>query len=320
MYKARIILIVGLAKGVSAEPSSRPKAPTSADIVAAAPPGAWRPLALDRTLVMELPAGRVVIELAPAFAPAHAGNIVTLAREHFWDGLAVLRVQDNYVAQWGDPNVDADATQQGGAAPRPRSLGSAKAKVPAEISRPLRGVGLVRHRDRDVYAGSVGWVDGFPVAHDGKQAWLVHCYGMVGAGRGDAIDSSTGAELYAVIGHAPRHLDRNITLVGRVVAGIEVLSALPRGPAPMGFYDKAKDYTPITRVRLASELPVNERPALEIMRTESRAFAAFVRARQARRESWFHVPAGHADLCNIGVPVRTVATANVGSANGAPLR
>ena len=45
---------------------------------------------------------RVVIELAPQFAPSHVANILALVREQYFDGLAIMRVQDNYVVQWGD--------------------------------------------------------------------------------------------------------------------------------------------------------------------------------------------------------------------------
>ncbi|MGS0759417.1 peptidylprolyl isomerase, partial [Roseateles sp. GG27B] len=66
----------------------------------------WRALNPDNTLLMELPQGQVLIELAPRFAPRHAANIRTLTRSGFYDGLAIVRVQDNFVTQWGDPNAD----------------------------------------------------------------------------------------------------------------------------------------------------------------------------------------------------------------------
>ena len=52
---------------------------------------------------------------------------------------------------------------------------------------------------------------------------LAHCYGSVGVGRDLSPDTGTGGEFYAVIGQAPRQLDRNIALVGRVVDGIDKL-------------------------------------------------------------------------------------------------
>jgi peptidylprolyl isomerase len=153
--------------------------------------------------------------------------------------------------------------------------------------------------------GEAGHSDSWPAVRARGEAWLAHCYAMVGVGRGDIAGSGSGAELYAVIGHAPRHLDRNITLAGRVVQGIEHLSALPRGAAALGFYDKPEQRITIRSVRLASELPAAERPALEVLRSGTPAWSAYVAARANRtRDGWFTRDAGHVDLCNIRVPVR----------------
>ena len=129
---------------------------------------------------------------------------------------------------------------------------------------------------------------------------------MVGAGRDVAPDSSTGASLYVVIGQSPRHLDRNITALGRVVQGMELLSVMARGPAPMGFYDQAAMRTPLRAVRVAADLPASERTPLEVFRTEGPAWEALVEARRNRREPWYQRPAGHVDLCGLAVPVRPV--------------
>ena len=146
-----------------------------------------------------------------------------------------------------------------------------------------------------------------PAARDpatGK-AWLAHCYGMVGAGRDVASDSGNGSELYAVIGHAPRHLDRNIALVGRVVQGMEWLTSLPRGTGPLGFYEKPGQRMAIRSVRLAADVPEAERMRLEILRTDTPTFAALVESRRNRSDEWYKRPAGHIDLCNVPLPVRT---------------
>jgi len=127
---------------------------------------------------------------------------------------------------------------------------------------------------------------------------------MVGAGRDEAADSGGGTELYVVTGHAPRQLDRNITLVGRVVKGMELLSSLPRGTASLGFYEKAEQRAPIIRVRVAADLPPAERTPLEVLRTDTRTFADLVESRRNRRDSWYKVPAGRIDLCNVPLPTR----------------
>lgn len=285
---------------------------TTQEIVEGAPPAAWRPLDDERALYLELPAGRVVIELAAGFAPRHVANVKALARGGYWDGLAIIRAQDNYVVQWGDPDDETPG--------KARPLGKAEAKLPAEFTRPAAGLPFTRLPVVDGWAPEVGFSDGFAVAREGAagQAWLAHCYGVVGAGRDTAPDSSNATSLYVVIGQSPRHLDRNITTVGRVVQGMELLSVSPRGPAPMGFYEQAAMRIPIRSARLAADLPAAQRTRLELLRTEGPAWEALVESRRNRREGWYQRPAGHVDLCNLAVPVRAVKATAVAPERAAP--
>jgi len=280
-----------VALGTPNAPPQRP--PGAAQILAASAPSDWRPLDPQQTLYLELPSGRVIIELAPEFAPRTVANVEALAREGFYDGLTVFRAQDNYMVQWGD-------------AEGRKPVGTAQRAVAAEFERPLRGLPITKLQDADTYAAETGFVEGFPVAADPVtgRAWLVHCYGMVGAGRDNDVDSGGGTELYAVIGQAPRHLDRNVTLLGRVDAGMELLSVLPRGSGPLGRYDRPEQRVPISSLRLAADLPASQRTDLEVLRTDTPTFLAYVEARRSRPEEWFKVPAGHIDVCNIPVPVR----------------
>src|SRR3546814_8531618 len=98
---------------------------------------------------------------------------------------------------------------------------------------------------------------------------MAHCYGAVGAGRGMAADSSDGTELYVVTGQSPRQLDRNITLVGRVVDGMELLSVLPRGTGPLGFYEDATQPVPIQSIRLASDVTEAAGTQLPALRSDT---------------------------------------------------
>jgi peptidylprolyl isomerase len=135
--------------------------------------------------------------------------------------------------------------------------------------------------------------------------WLVHTYGMVGSGRDNTPDSGGGTELYVVIGHAPRHLDRNVTLLGRVIQGMELLSTMPRGTGNMGFYEKPEQRIPIKALRIATEIPKAERPAIELLRTDTANFRALIEARRTRREDWFQSPVGHLEIGNMWLPART---------------
>jgi peptidylprolyl isomerase len=267
------------------------------ELLDASQPSDWRRLDPANTLYLQLASGRVVIELAPVFAPAHVANIRTLAHEHYWDGLSINRSQDNFVVQWGDP-TEEDKDR--------RSLGTAKAHLPAEFTRSSTGVPFERLPDSDGWAPEVGFSDGFPVARDPQQGstWLAHCFGAVGDGRVLAADSIYGSELYVFDGHSPGQLDRNITVVGRVVQGMELLSTLPRGTGPLGFYEKAAQRVPIQSIALASDVPAAQRTALQVLRTDTPLFRAVVESRRNRRDDWYKVPAGHIDLCNVPLPTR----------------
>ncbi|MGH9441394.1 MAG: peptidylprolyl isomerase, partial [Thermoanaerobaculia bacterium] len=296
-----LTLALLLPPGLRAETPAPNTPPTMAEILTASKPSDWRPLDPENTLVVELPAGRAVIELAPAFAPEHVENVKKLVRAKYFDGLAFLRSQDNYVVQWGDPNADDRAA--GGPGAKARPIAPAREKLPAEFTRPLSGLPFTRLPDVDGYSPEAGFSGGFPAARDPKsgRAWLAHCYGMVGVGRGDALDSGNGSEIYVVIGNAPRHLDKNVALIGRVLQGMELLSTLPRGSAAMGFYEKGEERSPIRSIRVAADLPGPARPNLEVFRTDTSAFSALVESRRNRRESWFASPAGYVELCNVPI-------------------
>ncbi|WP_273163295.1 peptidylprolyl isomerase [Massilia timonae] len=292
-------LLALFSSGASAAPArpgkELPPKPSVADVVKASQAGDWRPLDPENTLYMELPAGRVVMELAPNFAPKAAGNIRALVRERYFDGLWIMRAQDGFVVQWGDPDEET---------PRPFR---ADKTMDAEFTVPAKGTGkFTQLKERDVYAPQVGHVNGFPAARDPKagQAWLPHCYAMVGVARDEASNTGNGSQLYTVIGHAPRHLDRNITVVGRIVSGMPLLTVMPRGTGAAGFYEKAEQRTPIASVRLAADVPLPERSKLEVMRTESAAFQAVIEAQRNRGGPWTKVAAGAIDLCNVPIPVR----------------
>ena len=311
--------------------------PAPGEIVAAAKAEEWVAIAPSDLLVMDLAAlngkpRRVVIQLMPApFSQGWVGNIRKLAAAHWWDGTSINRVQDNYVVQWGDATEKKALPEGLAVVPESAYLHEVESVLvgmgPAMPDINIREYVAVNH---DNYADGVGFLDGFAVAknggtarlevkkwgknvqlHDVKinytQIWPTHCYGMVGVGRNLSPDTGTGAELYTVIGHAPRHLDRNIALVGRVIEGMEHLSSLPRGTGALGFYEKEEERVSILSVRLGNE--AKDVPTFEYLSTESTSFAAYADARANRRDPFFIKPAGGADICNIPVPVRRKATA-----------
>jgi peptidylprolyl isomerase len=274
-----------------------PKKLTPNDVVNSAPRSAWVRIPAEDLLVMTLDGGgRVVVQLAPDFAPAHVANIRKLALSTYWQGASVYRVQDNYVAQWGLGEIE-------------RALPAGVVERPAhEYWREGASLQLTALGSTDPYASQgAGFSKGWPVARYGDgNVSLTHCYAMVGVARGLAPDTGSGGELYAIIGHAPRQLDRNIAIVGRVVQGIELLSSLPRGTEALGFYKKGTVAKPISSIALASALPEASRPAFEYLDERSPAFATYLKLRANRDDDFYRTPAGGVDLCNAPVPVRVV--------------
>jgi peptidylprolyl isomerase len=268
-------------------------APTPDAMLASAPASAWRTLDPDDTLYVTLPRGRIVIELAPQFAPRYVANIKKLVRQGFFNGLPIFRVQDDVVVEWGDPTGH-------------RSVGLARRAVTAEFERPSRNLPFTALPDPDTYAPQVGFSDGFPAARDPVfgRAWLVNCYGMVGAARGDNVDSGGGTALYTVIGGPQRQWDRNTTMVGRVVEGMPILSTLPRGDGPLGVYMNRHQWVRIESVQIAADLPTGKRTPLEELRTDTPTFTQYVESLRNRRGPWFKVPAGRVSVCAIPLPVR----------------
>ncbi len=268
---------------------------TTAAVMESLEAGDWRQPDQENLFYLRLPDGVVIIELAPETAPKTIANIKKLAQDKYFDGLAIIRSHDNYVAQWGDP-AETVAEQ--------RSIGEAKQTIETEFDVASDSVTMIAVDSRDPYADSVGFVDGFPAASDGNRTWLAHCYGMLGVARGMQPDSGNGTSLYVVTGHAPRHLDRNLTVAGRVVVGIEHLSSLPRGTGPLGFYETAAERTLIVDARMGSDIPATDQVKIDILRADTVAFSRYVESRTHRNEEFFVHPTGRIELCNINPPIR----------------
>ncbi|GAA3901488.1 peptidylprolyl isomerase [Sphingomonas limnosediminicola] len=294
MHMRSLLLLASAALLIGAAPAKK-KLLTPTDVVTSSPASAWKTIPADDLLVMDLAnGGRVVVQLAPRFAPVHVANIRALARANYWDDASVYRVQDNYVAQLGQN--ESEKPWPAGVQPKP----------PEEYMRPTKGLAITPLGSPDAYAPNAGFADGWPVGYSPKAGWatLAHCYATVGVGRNLSPDTGTGGELYAIIGNATRHMDRNIAVVGRVIDGIEKLSSLPRGTEALGFYKDKAQYMPIAKLRLASQIAPGERPSYEYMDTGSASFAQYLHIRANRHDDFYIRPAGGVDLCNVQVPVR----------------
>jgi len=305
----RIATIAALALSyqafISPAAAQEAEAVTPNSVVAAATPDEWVAIAPEDLLVMDLApdaqgrARRVVIQLLPPpFSQPWVENIRTLAVAHWWDGTSVYRVVDNWVAQWGGGEGEGFVA---------RALPEGVVSTSESYSVHLFCTWSSRNREHgffDCPFDHPGQVDAYvPLGLSGFiNGWPIHCYAHVGVARDLAPDTGTGAELYAVIGHAPRQLDRNIAVVGRVIAGIEHLSTLPRGTGDAGVYEDRAADTLILSVRLGNELA--EPPTFEYLATESESFARYVEIRANRQDAFYTLPAGGVDICNVQVPIR----------------
>ncbi len=309
-------------------PASAEEAVTPTSIVAAAPAADWIAIDPADLMVMDLAPDRdgnarpVVIQLMPTpFSQGWVGNIRKLAAAHWWDGTSVYRVQDNYVVQWGDATEEKALPEGMKVVPESEYVLPITDKLDEVVAGTLTDAFEAYFENRHYwkegdpdsfprsgpYADIETWAKGWPLAtnDDGTSVWPIHCYGMVGVAR-DLETTGMASDLYVVIGQAPRQLDRNIALVGRVIEGIEHLSSLPRGHGELGFYgdDEADKRVPILSVRIGAE--ARDLPRFEYLSTESDSFAAYAHSRANRQDDFYKVPAGGADICNVPVPIRRV--------------
>lgn len=282
---------VGIAKAPA--PAARPS-PSEAL------PADWRAIPDDEILVMTLAGGRrIAIRLAPVYAPEHVANVRRLALAHYWDGTSVYRVQDNWVTQWGGQPDDPP----GDAGNKPLPIGVVKA--PAAEYEVAGGLRTAQALGPDAYAAATGiTADGWAVAGGagaGAPGWLAHCYGTVGVARDASPDTGSGSELFMPIGGSARRLDRNYTIIGRVIEGAGLLSGLPRSDAAMGMYPAGSGRVPIVSARLASDLPAAERPHFQYRAADNPRFAAAIEARRHPKDM---VATGGPDVCDVSLPVR----------------
>jgi len=249
----------------------------------------WREVAPENLVFMELGEGLVTIELNPLFAPKTVAQFRKLVQDRFYDGLSFYRVIDGFVAQGGDGSDLGEL--------------SLVPLIPAEFETELpEDTEFTLAQKDDLFAPETGFVDGFPVGRDsaGGEAWLTHCPGTVAMARNDGADSSR-TDFYIVIGQAPRYLDRNMNVFGRVIDGMDVVQQIRRGPAANnGIIQDDTASSRIRTMRLASDIPEDERLSAFVMDTTSRGFAKLLKDRKNRKQKFFHhKPPKVLDVCQV---------------------
>jgi peptidylprolyl isomerase len=264
------------------------------EIIDNSPDSAWRDVNPEQTLYITLKTGIVVVEMASQFAPNHADNTKKLVREGVFDNTSFYRVVDGFVAQGGPADPEKIAKPKSG-----------KLTIPAEFtSKPKEPLGFTAIGLADGYAPQTGFVGGFAAAFDKSKGeyWMTHCYGTLAMGRGNSADSG-GTELYIVIGSSQRYLDKNTTVFGRVITGMEHIQHLQRSSNLKGAVDM-KGKNKIISIKVASDLKPEERLALQTMKTNSPSFKAIIESRKNRNGEWFLYQHNYIDVCSVAVPVR----------------
>jgi peptidylprolyl isomerase len=252
----------------------------------------WRTLDLNNTVLLTLPHGKVVIELAPKFSPKHVEQFSALLKKSFYDDTNFYRVIDGFVAQAG-PKDGSD---------KDKSVPILAMEGQFSISEKNS---LTQVQTNDLFALKTAFKEGFALATDNdNSAWLTHCPGTLAMARGNEADSAS-SHFYFVIGQAPRYLDKIMTIFGRVVYGMEHIQAIKRTAVIEGEYAvDSREYTPIISMKLMADVPKKDRIIIEVEHTESQGFAERIAKRRARENEFFYKkPPPVLDVCQ--VPIRS---------------
>lgn len=249
----------------------------------------WRAVDPENLAIVELTEGRVLVELNPLFAPKTVKQFRKLVRDGFYDGLSFYRVIDGFVAQGGD---GSDLGQL-----------SDVPLIDAEFEREWSAdLPWVTAQNKDLFAGETGFVDGFAAGRDAEsgRVWLAHCPGVVAMARNEAPGSSR-TDFYIVIGQAPRYLDRNMNVFGRVIDGMEYVQRIARGdPGRNGLFLDETATTRIRKISLASDIAEEERITAYVPDTESAGFSTLLEGRRNRTQAFFHhKPPEVLDVCQV---------------------
>lgn len=249
----------------------------------------WREISPENLVFMEMQEGLVVIELNPLFAPRTVEQFRRLVEERFYDGLGFYRVIDGFVAQGGDGSDLGELS----------AVPLIKAEFEIAWSDEFNYTPV---QENDLFAPETGFIDGFAVGRDpaAQRTWLTHCPGIVAMARNDSPESSR-TDFYIVIGQAPRYLDRNMNVFGRVVHGMEVVQRIRRGEAGDNgiIYDDAA-ISRIRTMRMATDIPQEDRLQAYVMMNESRGFEDMLDDRRTRKQKFFHhKPPRVLDVCQV---------------------
>lgn len=256
----------------------------------------WRTVAIENMVLLTLPHGKVVIELAPQFSPKHVKQFVQLTKASHYNGNKFYRVIDGFVAQAGP--------EDGSNADRSVALLSLEGDWATEQDFTFTLV-----QNNDLFAEKTGFKNGFALGHNPSEnkAWLTHCPGIIAMARGNEANSGS-SHFYITNGQAPRYLDRIMSIFGRVIYGMNHVQSITRTAVIEGDTDiMDTEYTTILSMQMMADVPQAEQIHLQVTNTESALFANKL-ADRIKRDSafFFKKPPPVLDICQTPVLTRLI--------------
>jgi len=245
----------------------------------------WRNVDANNTILIDTTKGQVIVELYPEIAPLHVDRILTLTRSGFYDNVKFHRVVEGFMAQTGDPKGD----------------GSGESTL--EDLKPEFTLRRNQVFDIAIVNQTLGLDEGFHKAmplrsqvselmaltKDGKvETWGAYCTGTMGMAR-TQDPNSANSQFYLMRGPTPT-LEKVYTAFGKVLSGSDVVRRLKTG-------EPVINPDIMTRVRVLADIPVSERPQIEVMDTHSAAFDALIARMKKNSKAGF-------SLCDVEIPVK----------------
>jgi peptidylprolyl isomerase len=261
----------------------------------------WRTVKIENMVLLTLPHGKVVIELAPQFSPKHVEQFTRLTKAGHYNDNKFYRVIDGFVAQAGPV--------EGSKADNSVALLSLEGDWPTDDTFSFTLV-----QNKDLFAEQTGFKDGFALAHNPSEnrAWLAHCPGIIAMARGNEADSGS-SHFYITNGQAPRYLDRIMSIFGRVIYGMNHVQSITRTAVIEGDTEvSAAAHTPILSMQMMADVPKTEQIHLQVTNTESHLFATKLADRVKRENAFFFKkPSPVLDVCQTPVLSRLINNKNI---------
>ncbi|MEP3655029.1 MAG: peptidylprolyl isomerase [Litorimonas sp.] len=261
-----------------------------------APEEAWRTVDPENLLVIDTKYGDIGVELFPEISPNHVAQIKTLTKQGFYNDVVFHRVIDGFMNQTGDgtngdgtgdstlPDIAAEFTFRRGT-DMPFTLVTAKKVGDGEI-----GVGFYKN----LQIASQPTSQAMFTKDNKVDAFGLHCKGVTSMARTNDPNSAN-SQFFLMRGQA-EHLDTQYSIWGSTVMGYEHLEK-----PLVGTIGQVPGWMPdrMNKVELAVDMAEDERPTVQVLRTDHPAFANWLKT-QKNADGTFP------NVCDLSVPTRVL--------------